>query len=191
MKSELLDQVLEMEWRMFVRVKSAHRASCQSAPDNFKMIRSSLFETWTEEMLASYLDNLKQAADEQRNLLMEKYARMDNLIPPLSDNPLIPIIVAIENVWQKELQSNFPALYQRCCRSMAQTGDGKNFSIYLGCELETYGDHTLELYYENLNKALEQDRNLAIEALQRLVLKNGYRDLAHAEQELGRHCDVH
>ena len=191
MKSELLDQILEMEWQMFVRVKSAHRASCQSSPGNFKMIRSSLFETWNEEMLASYLDNLKQAADDQRNLLMEKYARMDNLIPPLSDNPLIPIIVAIENVWQEELQSNFPALYQRCCRSMAQTGDGKNFSIYLGCELETYGDHTLELYYENLNKALEQDRNLAIEALQRLVLKNGYRDLAHAEQELGQHCDVH
>ncbi|CAG4882131.1 BssG [Georgfuchsia toluolica] len=191
MKSELLDQVLAMEWQMFVRVKSAHRASCQSAPDNFKMIRSSLFETWTEEMLASYLDDLKQAADDQRNLLMEKYARMDNLIPPLSDNPLIPIIVAIENVWQDELQHNFPALYQRCCRSMAQTGDGKNFSIYLGCELETYGDHTLELYYENLNAALEQDRNLAIEALQRLVHKNGYRDLAHAEQELSRLCDVH
>lgn len=187
-KSEFLDEVLEMEWQMFVRVKSARHAPCQSAPDNFKMIRSSLFETWTEQMLESYLDDLRQAKVEQRNLLTEKYARMDNLIPPLSNNPLIRVIVAIENAWQNELRLLYPALYQRCCRSMDQTGDGKNFSIYLGCELETYGDRTLELYYENLTAALEQDRNLAIESLQRLVLKNGYRDLAHAEQELGQSC---
>lgn len=190
MKSEFLDKVLEMEWQMFVRVKSAHHAACQSAPNNFKMIRSSLFETWTEEMLESYLDDLRQAETDQRNLLTEKYARMDNLIPPLSNNPLIKIIVAIENAWQNELQQRYPALYQRCCRSMDQTGDGKNFSIYLGCELETYGDSTLELYYENLTTAVEQDRNLAIESMQRLVCKNGYRDLAHAEQELGQLCDV-
>lgn len=184
MKQALLDNILELEWQMFVCVKSARRAPCQSAPDNFKTIRSSLFETWSEPMLASYRDDLAEAAAQGRNLLTEKYARMDNLIPPLSANPLIGMIVAIENVWQDDLSCHYPALYRRCCRSMEQTGDGKNFSIYLGCELETYGDRTLRLYYDNLELAVAADRNLAREALHRLVRKNGYRDLDHAEREL-------
>ncbi|MCK9988620.1 MAG: hypothetical protein AzoDbin1_05092 [Azoarcus sp.] len=184
MNSYLLDRVLEAEWQMFVRVRSARHAPCQSAPDNFKTIRSSLFETWTRPMLASYLADLEQAEAVGRNLLAEKYARMDDLIPPLSDSPLIDIIVTMESNWQEELGRRYPALYRRCCRSMDETGDGRNFGIYLGCELETYGDHTLQLYFENIEAAVAANRNLALEALQRLVCKNGYRDLDHAESVL-------
>lgn len=184
MSTTLLDHVLEAEWRMFVRVRSARHAPCQSAPDNFKTIRSSLFETWTQEMLASYLADLEQAEAEGRNLLAEKYARMDNLIPPLSNSPLIDIIVTMESNWQEELERRYPALYRRCCRSMDETGDGRNFGIYLGCELETYGDHTLQLYFENIEAAIAANRNLAVEALHRLVRMNGYRDLDHAESVL-------
>ena len=118
MNPSLLDQVLEAEWKMFVRVKSDRYASCQSAPNNFKTIRSSLFETWTQSMLASYLADLKQAEGDGRNLLAEKYARMDNLIPPLSNSPLIDIIVTVESNWQEELENRYPALYRRCCRSI-------------------------------------------------------------------------
>ncbi|MCK0511497.1 DUF4125 family protein [Aromatoleum buckelii] len=180
----MLDLVLEAEWQMFVRVRSARHAPCQSAPDNFKTIRSSLFETWTQAMLTSYLADLEQAEAVGRNLLAEKYARMDNLVPPLSNSPLIDIIVTMESNWQEELQGRYPALYRRCCRSMDETGDGRNFGIYLGCELETYGDHTLQLYFENIEAALAGNRNLAVEALRRLVCKNGYRDLDHAESVL-------
>jgi hypothetical protein len=183
--SKLLARVLEAEWQMFVRVRSARPAACQSAPDNFKTIRASLFETWTEAMLASYLGDLEEAEAQGRNLLSEKYARMDNLIPPLSNNPLIDIIVTIESNWQEDLQQRYPALYQRCCRGMDETGDGRNFGVYLGCELETYGEQTLQLYFDNLGAALAAGRNLAIEALQRLVRKNGYDSLEHAESELG------
>ncbi len=180
----LLEHVLEAEWQMFVCVRSARHAPCQSAPDNFKTIRSSLFETWTQPMLASYLADLDEAERVGRNLLAEKYARMDNLIPALSSSPLIDIIVTIESNWQEALKRSYPALYQRCCRSMDETGDGRNFGIYLGCELETYGDHTLQLYFENIEAAVAANRNLAVEALHRLVCKNGYRDLDHAESVL-------
>lgn len=184
MSQTLINHVLEAEWHMFVHVRSARHAPCQSAPVNFKTIRSSLFETWTQPMLASYLADLEQAETDGRNLLAEKYARMDNLIPPLSNSPLIDIIVTIESNWQEELERRYPALYQRCCRSMDETGDGRNFGIYLGCELETYGDHTLQLYFENIEVAIVTNRNLAVEALYRLVRKNGYRDLDHAESVL-------
>ena len=184
MNADLIDRVLEAEWRMFARVKSARHAPCQSAPDNFKAIRSSLFETWTEPTLASYLRDLLQAESDGRNLLAEKYARMDNQIAPLSDSPLIEVIVTIESNWQEDLSHRYPALYDRCCRRMDETGDGRNFGIYLGCELETYSADTLRLYFENIESAISADRNLAVEALDRLVRKNGYRDLEHAESVL-------
>lgn len=135
-------------------------------------------------MLESYLNDLLEADSKGRNLLAEKYARMDNQIPPLSNNPLIDIIVTIEGNWQEELERRYPALYRRCCRSMDETGDGRNFGVYLGCELETYSNHTLKLYFANIETALAANRNLAVEALHQLVLKNGFRDLDHAEAVL-------
>lgn len=53
-KNELIEQVLDREWQMFVRVRSANPAPCQSAPANFRTIRGSLFEMWSEAMLQAY-----------------------------------------------------------------------------------------------------------------------------------------
>lgn len=180
-KNELLEHVLDMEWEMFVAVKSAQPASCQSSPDKFRAIRASVFEMWSDDMLASYLIQLSVAKMHGRNLLTEKYARMDNLIPPLTESPYIDEIVEISELWQNEVQKNYPALYRRCCRTMEQTGDGRNFSVYLRSELETYGDNTLELYYAKIKHAHDQKRNLSIEALRHLIEKSGYKDLEHAE----------
>lgn len=182
----LLNNILTREWDMFVQVKSLHPAACQSAPDNFRTIRGSVFEMWTEEMLAAYLQQLEEAKACGRNLLTEKYARMDNLIPPLIENPLIDDIVAVSERWQQELQQRYPALYQSCCRGTSPTGDGSNFSVYLRSELETYGDRAVGLYYQNVKDADDQKRNLSLEALQRLVQKSGYLDLDDAENYLSR-----
>jgi len=187
-KNELLEHILDMEWEMFVAVKSAQPASCQSSPDKFRAIRASVFEMWSDDILASYLIQLSVAKMQGRNLLTEKYARMDNLIPPLTDSPYIDEIVEISELWHNELQKNYPALYRRCCRTMEQTGDGRNFSVYLRSELETYGDNTLELYYANVITAYDQQRNLSIEALQHLIEKSGYKDLEHAESCLSEEC---
>jgi len=186
MEKSLLETILEMEWEMFVSVKSAYPAACQSSPDAFKVIRESVFEMWSEDMLSNYLLKLSSAKLEGRNLLAEKYARMDNLIPPLTDSPYIDKIVEINEFWQIELENKYPTLYKRCCRPMEPTGDGQNFSIYLRSELETYGDNTLELYYSNVKTAYDKNRNLSIEALQRLVQKSGYKDLEHAESCLSK-----
>lgn len=180
-KNEILEYILDLEWEMFVAVKSAQPASCQSSPDKFRAIRASVYEMWSDDMLASYLIQLSVAKMHGRNLLTEKYARMDNLIPPLSESPYIDEIVQISERWQNEVRNKYPALFARCCRTMEQTGDGRNFSVYLRCELETYGDGTLELYHENVKDACNQNMNLSIEALRHLVEKSGYKDLEHAE----------
>lgn len=185
MKRPLLEAILDLEWEMFVCVRSDRNAPCQSAPDNFRTIRGSLFEMWTDAMLVSYLDDLQRALAQGRNLLTEKYARMDNLIAPLNTNPLIDAIVSIEDKWQSELQRCYPALYRRCCRGRNPSAeDGSNFSVYLRCELETYGNRTLELYHQNVKSMDDQKQNLAIDALRQLVRKSGYQDLEQAEAHL-------
>ena len=179
-----IQQILNIEWDMFSRVQSATPAPCQSAPDSFKKIRGSIYEMWSEEMLESYLDDLETAQKKGRNLVTEKYARMDNLIPPLNTNPLINKIVEIETKWQEEIMEKFPATYDRLCRGKSQARDGSDFSIYLRCEMETYSDKTIELYYQHIKEALDNNENTAISSLQRLVKKGGFDDLLHAEDYL-------
>ena len=177
----ILERILDLEWAMFVRVRSDREAPCQSAPNNFRNIRASLFDTWTPEMLEAYCDDLEEATIAGRNLLAEKYARMDELIPPLTDDPVIDLILDVETRWQSEVRDRFPLLYRRCCRSTAETGDGREFAVYLRAEIETYGYETRQLYFVNIKNAERNGRNLGIEALQALVRRSGYPDLAHAE----------
>ncbi|BBO79473.1 hypothetical protein DSCO28_00390 [Desulfosarcina ovata subsp. sediminis] len=180
----LVDQILEIEWEMFQAVKSASPASCQNAPDSFRKIRGSIFETWPNEILESYLDDLKNAQNSGKNLLTEKYARMDNLIPLLNANPLINEIVNIETDWQKELKKKYPSIYALSCRGMDPVKNGSNFSVYLKCELETYSNRTIERYYSHVKKAFENKKNIAVKAMDRLVKKAGYKDIEHAENYL-------
>jgi hypothetical protein len=180
----LIRQILNIEWDMFRRVKSETPASCQNSPESFKSIRGSIFESWTPDMLSSYLEDLIAAQDAGRNLITEKYARMDNRIPCLNTNPLIDVIVHIEAAWQEDIKFRFPALYQRVCRSTDEADDGSNFSVYLRSELETYGHHTLTLYFQHLNQSWESGENPAMKALENLVRKGGYRDMDHAESQL-------
>jgi hypothetical protein len=135
-------------------------------------------------MLSSYLEDLIAAQDAGRNLITEKYARMDNRIPCLNANPLIDVIVHIEAAWQEDIKFRFPALYQRVCRSTDEADDGSNFSVYLRSELETYGPYTLTLYFQHLNQSWESGENPAMKALENLVRKGGYRDMDHAESHL-------
>lgn len=178
---DTINKILEIEWAMFQKVKSATPASCQTSPNKFQKIRSSIFETWSVQMLRSYLKDLKIAFAKGRNLLTLKYARMDDLIPPLNLNPLIDEIVLIETNWQEEIRNLYPAVYSRLGRSMDPSKDGSYFAVYLKCELETYSNNTIELYYRHVKQAWEKRRNLSLESLLELMKKGGYSDLAQAE----------
>lgn len=186
-KSGLVAAVLDSEWEMFQQVKSAYPVSCQQSPQTFRQVRGSIFEQWTEEMLVSYLGDLRKAKQEGRNLLTEKYARMDNRLPRTNFHPLIDAVVAIETDWQLEIKEKYPYLYSRVCRGSDATDDGRNFSVYLRCELETYGERTIELYHQQVRNYRRQDVNLSLKMLERLAIKSGFKDLDHAEA----HCAGH
>ena len=180
-REELVAAIVDSEWEMFRRVRSAYPVGCQQSPDTFRQIRASIFELWTQEMLASYLGDLRQAANAGRNLLSEKYARMDNLIPRTNYSPFIERIVAVDTAWQAEVRNKYPNVYRVACRGMEPTNDGRNFSIYLQSELETYGEKTIELYYQQIDEAVTNGDNLTLKMLERLLEKGGFKGLDHAE----------
>ncbi|BBO80970.1 hypothetical protein DSCO28_15360 [Desulfosarcina ovata subsp. sediminis] len=177
-------RILDLEWEMFQQVKGETPAACQRLPDNFRKIRGSLFETWGDFTLEAYRHDLERARRRGANLLVQKYARMDERIPPLKTADgleMIRQIVVIERGWQVEIADRYPAVYRHLGRSTAETGDGSDFSVYLACELETYGDETLASYYRDTLDAARNQQNLALESLDILLRKGGWESIDQAE----------
>ena len=179
-KSDLIEKILRIELEMFLAVSSFEKARCQESPGAFKLVRGSVFEVWSEDTLGAYLKDLAEAVNAGRNLMAEKYARMDNLIPCLSLNSKIDDILEIEVEWQKSVQRKYPHMLSG---SPATGHCTANFDVYLRCELETYSDKTIESYFGDILRAKEEGKNLADEKNTRIFQKLGYKSLKQAEED--------
>jgi hypothetical protein len=181
---ELIQEVIDLELDMFLNVRAREPASCQENPEAFRFHRGVLFSVWSKAALESYRDDLIRADAEGLNLMTLKYARMENSIPPLSENPLIDRIVEIEIAWAKELAAKYPKLHSRG-RPIDEDGPrGTSIKTYLRGELETYSDNTLALYHQNQIQFLERKENLAEKVLLATVVGAGYGSLQEAEDRL-------
>lgn len=177
----LIKSILDLELNMFRKVNGGSSAPCQEQPDAFKKIRGSIYSFWSLDMLESYYGDLIMAQRNNRNLVYEKYARMDNKIPPINKSPLIGKIVEIEQKWQEELKSAYPVVYRHTCRDRSVVKDGSDFKVYLASELETFGNKTLEKYYDHVKKAIDKGKNLSMEMLRRLAENSGVESLEKLE----------
>ena len=173
---ELLHEIVSIELRMFLTVQTDTPTICQEQPETFKLMRKAGFHVLSTETLESYLDDLEEAVEENRNLVTLKYARIDNIVPPLSDNPLIDKIVGIESRWLKELEQKYPSTFRD--RAGFATG------VYLRSEMETYSDRTLELYFKDVSRALEEGENLTAERYTYLFQQLGYHSIEDMEREI-------
>jgi len=184
-KEKLIEKVLSIELNMFLKVPAEHPTICQENREGFRLVRGSVFETWSEKTLASYLNDLFGALRKGINLMTQKYARMDDLIPPLNDNPLIDKIVEIEEKWQAEVRNKYPNIIKQ--QSSRFTGDQRHvFAKYLRSELETYSDQTLNSYYEDLKDALEKGKNLSEERYSIMFKRLGYSSLEEVNSLSGK-----
>ena len=182
-RAQLLDTIIVLEERMFVSVKTSTPSDCQSRLHTFRRMRRMAHCVLSDETLRSYLQDLRDAFvpenagdccggpslkamaspvgasapctfELRRNFFTEKYARIEDKIPSLSDNPLIDKIVAIESTWFRDLRSRYPRLLQK------STGA---FERYAHAELETYSDRTLKLLARDVFAAHDAGRNLVEE----------------------------
>jgi len=190
-RETLIREILDRELEMFLAVPSRYPTTCQSNPEGFRKTRSAQFFVWTEEALASYLGDLRAAGEQGKNLMTLKYARMENLIPSLHQDPLvanlIDQIVAVQLEWQRELYSRFPNLMGRG-RPLDDPEDpagATSFATYLRGELETYSENTLACLFRDTMAARSREENLAEAIYLQMVRSLGYRSIEDAEARIG------
>lgn len=106
-----------------------------------------------------------------------KYARMDDLVPPLTDNPLVGRIRDRYVSWQRQLQRDYPG-------TLRQGRDLEDFARYLSGELETYSDATLASLWGDVKRADREGRNLSREVYESLARQAGFDTLADLEDSL-------
>lgn len=193
LKAELIRKILDTEWGMFQSVPAVERTRCQEHREPFDLVRGSMFRTWSQDTLKSYHRDLVEAEKRGDNFMTLKYARMDDLIPPLKENPRIHEIVDIELKWQTELSTKYPHLIilgqtSGYCGT-EDTACHVTAEVYRQCELETLSDVTLELLYQDMARALDGGRNLAEESYTYMIEAMGYGSLAGAEENAKKASD--
>jgi hypothetical protein len=186
-KEDFINEILDLELDMFLSVKTDQPAPCQQDPAGFRKTRSAQFQTWSIETLASYCNDLETATRENRNLMTLKYARMDNLIPPLNTDSIIDEIVRMNVLWQKEMAEKYPNLIARG----RPIDDGENsvitsFKTYLACELETYSDVTLACLFKDIREFQERNENMMEKVYEHMVKGLGYHSIEEAEETAGK-----
>lgn len=195
---KLIEEITDLEWDMFSSVENqGGKASCQSRPVTFNIMRSSQLKTWSAEILMSYRNDLLEAKQAGRNLCTEKYGyMMESTVPkeyekikpflPVTDEKtmeLIREIVAINLDWEKTVDEQYPNLRANG-RPLYREQDTPVFTsveTYLTGELKTYSPATIRLLYDYTLACRDQGRNLAKDNLEIIVLSYGYASLEEAE----------
>ena len=76
-KAALVEELVLLEWQAFDKVENeGGRADCLDDWNTFSILRRSQYDTWTEEMLKSYIHDFRNAGERGWNLIAEKYGRM-------------------------------------------------------------------------------------------------------------------
>ena len=182
-RNAALAEIVERELAMFLATSNEGGVSvCQTRPDTFRAMRKMAHAAHDDALLESYLADLRQAEADGRNVMVEKYARMDDRLPPLSTSPLLDQIADAEEAFLHEAQRLYPNVIK-------SNGQGM-FRRYLRCELETLSLRTLELYAAQIDRARREGRNLVVERhdyLMRLLGKGGI-DACNASCEASMHA---
>jgi len=173
-KEILIQEILQKEEAMFLAVRASEPSACQDRVKTFRMMRKMSHWVLPETVLESLLQDLVRAEYAGRNLMTEKYARMENKISRARPHPLIVDIVNIEAQWQEGLKKRYPLTFK---------GQGAGGDIYFACELETYSHETVELYYGALILALSETRNLVEERYTYLFSQLGYDSIDEMEKK--------
>lgn len=174
-KWDLIKSIIAFELGMFLEVKTNKtddNSECQKKPEMFKLMRWMSHSVLSVNTLKFYLEDLISAKIANRNLMTEKYALMDNLIPHTNENPVIDKIAEIEVQWMQELKPKYPNLLQQ---------SSTIFKKYMVSEYETYSDETLNCLMNDINTAVQKNLNLTKLRYNNLFKRLGYASIEELE----------
>jgi hypothetical protein len=185
-KERIIEAILEIELAMFLTVNPQQTSSCQEYPESFKLHRRAQFHPWSEEALGSYLDDLRRAKERGDNLMRQKYARMQGLLPPAAGSTVLEEIVRLKMAWQRAMFLSHPAVMSGA-RPLTDEGTQAqmtSFETYARGELETYSERTLELLHRDLLAMQARGESLSEMVYDYLVRASGYESLEEAEKKM-------
>ena len=195
---DLVNELVMLEWQAFDKViNEGGRASCQDDWATFSIMRRSQYDTWTDEMLESFIDDFYSANEQGWNLITEKYGRMEestapeeyakikDALPPVSDKKraIVDQIAEIQVAWMEEFAARYPkaAANSRSIRSSEDSAVNTSYETYLRGELMTYSDNTLALYGQFIVKLAGNGENLAFKIMENTARAYGYDSLEAME----------
>ena len=194
-KEKLIEEILEKEWAYFSKLNNiGGRAACQDNREDFIVMRKSQWETFNEETLLSYLEDLNS----KNNPLFQKYAQMMKYNSPeeyekikdILESPgqnkisLIGKIMSIYMKWEEEFFKKYP-IFSSMGRPLYSTEDDNietSIETYLRGELLSYSEKTLQLYLKYILDMKEKDINLAIKNMDNLANMQGFKNSDEVEE---------
>ena len=200
-RDRLIAEVVRREWRQFDKVQNeGGRAGCQDDWKTFEIMRTAQYRTWNDELLNSYLQDLKDAEESGWNLITEKYARMmestdpdgyallADRLPKRSSERLAAQeeVIAVHVGWNEAMAAKYPK-YSGGGRPIHTSEDQPwetSSETYLRGELSTYSDRTFALYREMVLRKSVSGENLVERIAEAQVKQYGYASLEEAEEHL-------
>ncbi len=200
-REEYVDKIVALEWKQFDKVENeGGRADCQNNWNTFSIMRKSQYLTWTEELLASFYQDLTDAEEKGWNLITEKYARMmastapekyaelEKDLPERSEDRIAiqEEIIRIQVGWMETFAEKYPKMAgnARSIHTSEDTPYNTSYETYLRGELGTYSEETLLLYGRFIVSVQQAGKNLAYEIMNRTALLYGYGSVEDAEEKL-------
>ena len=194
-KEKIINEILEKEWKYFSNLNNiGGRADCQDNREDFIIMRKSQWETFNEETLLSYLEDLNS----KNNPLFQKYAQMmkynspeeykkiKDILEKASDEKtdLVNKIMFIYMEWEKEFFERYP-IFSSMGRPLYSSEDDNietSIETYLRGELLSYSEKTLKLYLNYVIDNKEKNINLAIKNMDNLARMQGFNDSNDVEE---------
>ncbi|PGH21997.1 hypothetical protein RN96_02030 [Fusobacterium polymorphum] len=194
-KEKLIEEILEKEWAYFSKLNNiGGRAACQDNKEEFIIMRKSQWETFNEETLLSYLDDLNS----KYNPLFQKYGQMMKYnsskeyekVKDILENPsknkitLVEKIMSIYMEWEEEFFKKYP-IFASMGRPLYSTEDDNietSIETYLRGELLSYSEKTLQLYLKYILEIKEKNINLAIKNMDNLASMQGFKNSDEVEE---------
>jgi len=203
---KLIDDIIYIEWEMFQNVNEGKtRVDCQNNPQTFGAMRRAQFLAWSHDALASYLEDLKLAIVDKRNLLVEKYIYMmkytephnyeilRHTVPEPDENVTRLAAKLVEKIMEQttSLFKEFPyiASLGRPQFSAEDISYITSLETYQRGEFVTYSEKTLSALSRHIDMLNRENVSFAGIIMENTVKTYGYPSLADANAAAKKHLE--